>query len=70
MKAREVNKRIADLGGRFVRQRGSHRRYTAFSTTVGECHTTVPQHPGDLPRGTLASIERDLAPVFGKGWLR
>lgn len=32
--------------------------------------TTVPQHTGDIPIGTLRAIERDMAPVFGRGWLR
>jgi len=32
--------------------------------------TTVPQHAGDIPSGTLRAIERDLEPAFGKGWLR
>jgi predicted RNA binding protein YcfA (HicA-like mRNA interferase family) len=36
-------------------------------TTVA---TTVPQHAGDIPAGTLRAIERDLEPAFGKGWLR
>lgn len=52
-----------------LRQRGSHRRYEATdgSTT---CQTTVPQHAGDIPLGTLRSIEKDMAPLFGEGWLR
>jgi predicted RNA binding protein YcfA (HicA-like mRNA interferase family) len=32
--------------------------------------TTVPQHSGDIPAGTLRAIERDLEPALGKGWLR
>ena len=55
-----------------VRQVGSHRRYlvtytdaTGREASVG---TTVAQHAGDIPRGTLRSIERDLEPAFGKGW--
>lgn len=32
--------------------------------------TTIAQHPGDIRPGTLRAIERDLGPVFGKGWLR
>jgi hypothetical protein len=32
--------------------------------------TTVAQHAGDIPAGTLRAIERDLEPAFGKGWLR
>lgn len=64
-----MNRRIERLGGVAVRQRGSHLRYraTAGGVTVS---TTVPQHTGDLPVGTLAGIEKDMEPVFGKGWLR
>ncbi|GGM27923.1 hypothetical protein GCM10011608_10940 [Micromonospora sonchi] len=73
MKAREVNRRIEHLGGKHTRQRGSHRMYEASTTHNGEnvtARTTVAQHPGDIPNGTLRAIERDMEPVFGKGWLR
>ena len=56
-----------------VRQVGSHRRYAVTyadaegkETTVA---TTVAQHAGDIPVGTLRAIERSLEPAFGKGWL-
>lgn len=74
MRAREVNARIERLGGRVFRQVGSHRRYVV--TVLGAdrritmTFTTVPQHRGDIPAGTLRAIERDLEPVWGKGWLR
>lgn len=69
MRAREVNRAIERCGGRVVCQISSHRRYQADSgDTV--CHTTVPQHPGDIPTGTLRAIERDLEPAFGRRWLR
>ncbi|MGH3615730.1 MAG: type II toxin-antitoxin system HicA family toxin [Pseudonocardia sp.] len=75
MKAREVNRRIERLGGVTVRQVGSHRRYrlvyrhsdTGQETTA---FTTVPQHTGEIPKGTLRAIERDLEAALGKGWLR
>ena len=70
MKAREVNKRIESLGGIVTRRRGSHRRYTVTAPDGTDYHTTVPQHSGDVPAGTLAAIARDLAPALGKGWLR
>jgi predicted RNA binding protein YcfA (HicA-like mRNA interferase family) len=73
MRAREVNQRIERLGGKQTRQRGSHRQFEATTTHNGEtltAHTTVAQHPGDIPNGTLRKIERDMEPVFGKGWLR
>jgi predicted RNA binding protein YcfA (HicA-like mRNA interferase family) len=69
MRAREVNARIERAGGVNAGQRGSHRKYIV--TVQGQtARTTVPQHAGDIPKGTLAAIERDLEPVLGKGWLR
>ena len=74
MKAREVNRRIERLGGRMARQVGSHRRYqVSYIDAEGKparVSTTVAQHPGDIPAGTLRAIERDLEPAFGTGWLR
>lgn len=74
MKAREVNRRIQRLGGIAVRQVGSHRRYVvSYINEAGQemrLATTVAQHSGDIPAGTLRAIERDLEPAFGKGWLR
>jgi len=56
-----------------VRQVGSHRRYQAtyVDQDGNECKaaTTVAQHPGDVPRGTVRAIEKDLEAAFGKGWL-
>ena len=69
MKAREVNREIESRGGEFARQRGSHRMYVATRNGV-TARTTVPQHSGDIPIGLLRAIERDLEPIFGKGWLR
>jgi predicted RNA binding protein YcfA (HicA-like mRNA interferase family) len=74
VKAREVDRRIEKLGGYVIRTRGSHRYYEAAKVlpdgTTVKALTSVAQHPGDVPTGTLAKIERDLEPVFGKGWLR
>jgi predicted RNA binding protein YcfA (HicA-like mRNA interferase family) len=74
MKAREVNRRIERLGGVMVRQVGSHRRYVLdFTDDTGaeaRVATTVPQHTGDIPVGTLRAIERDLQVALGEGWLR
>lgn len=57
-----------------ARQVGSHRRYllTYVDPATGaekQVATTVAQHPGDIPAGTLRAIERDLVPALGKGWL-
>lgn len=51
-----------------IRQRGSHRFYRV-ATGTQTATTTVPQHGGDIPVGTLKAIEHDLEPVLGKGWL-
>lgn len=68
VKAREVNRRIEQNGGEHVRTVGSHKRYRVTRGDV-VASTAVPQHPGDIPTGTLHKIEKDLAPVLGKGWL-
>ena len=66
MTAREVLRVIKAKGGVIVRQRGSHVRVQA-----GSCFATVPDHGArDVPPGTLRSIERQLEPCLGKGWLR
>jgi predicted RNA binding protein YcfA (HicA-like mRNA interferase family) len=74
VKAREVNRRIERLGGVMIRQVGSHRRYVVtFTDDTGagaKAATTVPQHSGDIPAGTLRAIERDLEVALGEGWLR
>ena len=71
VKAREVNRRIERLGGLMARQVGSHRRYVVtYADADGseaKVATTVPQHQGDIPRGTLRAIERDLEPRVRKG---
>jgi predicted RNA binding protein YcfA (HicA-like mRNA interferase family) len=66
MNARRVIRRIVDLGGEVVRQKGPHVRVRA-----GACFATVPDHGArDIPAGTIRSIERQLAPCLGEGWLR
>jgi predicted RNA binding protein YcfA (HicA-like mRNA interferase family) len=69
VRAREVEKRILQAGGELVRQRGSHRLFVVTRGTE-VARTTVPYHGGDVPKGTLRAIERDLEPLLGKGWLR
>ena len=68
MRAREVNRIIEAKGGQHVRTVGSHKRYrvTAGGVTAS---TAVPQHPGDIPTGTLRKIESDLVPARGRRWL-
>ena len=66
MTAREVVKALKAHGATLVRQAGSHARYRS---ACGNCATTVPMHKGDIPRGTLGAIEKDMEPCYGKGWL-
>lgn len=74
MKAWEVIAKITQRGGVYSHSRGSHRYYVAVYTrsdgSSGQACTSVAVHPGDLPKGTLRKIERDLEPAYGKGWLR
>ncbi len=68
MRAREVNRIIEAKGGQHVRTVGSHKRYRVTVNGVTSS-TAVPQHPGDIPNGTLRKIESDLAPALGRKWL-
>jgi len=74
MTAREVIRIIEGRGGVLLRQRGSRCQYEARAILVDgtevSARTTVAQHAGDVRPGTLRAIERDLEPVFGKGWLK
>ncbi|MGH3850666.1 MAG: type II toxin-antitoxin system HicA family toxin, partial [Pseudonocardiaceae bacterium] len=55
-----MNRRIERLGGLVVRQTGSHRRYAVTYTDPAggqaRAFTTVAQHVGDIPVGTLRAI--------------
>lgn len=66
MTAKEVVRTILSLGGRKLRQKGSHARYEC---ACGGNKTTVPMHDGDMGRGLLRAIEKDLEPCFGSEWL-
>jgi predicted RNA binding protein YcfA (HicA-like mRNA interferase family) len=69
MTAREVLQRIRSHGCAVVRQRGSHVLVRCGRSDGSACVTVVPVHRGDLGRGLLRAIERDLEPCLGKGWL-
>ncbi|MGH9151076.1 MAG: type II toxin-antitoxin system HicA family toxin [Acidimicrobiales bacterium] len=64
MRTRELRALLRRLGCEEARQSGSH-----LIVRCGRCQTVVPVHTGDIPPGTLRSIERDLTPCLGKGWL-
>jgi predicted RNA binding protein YcfA (HicA-like mRNA interferase family) len=66
MTASEVSATILAYGGVKLRQKGSHARYAC---ACGKYKTTVPMHAGDLGRGLVGAIEKDLEPCFGKKWL-
>lgn len=55
-KYREIVKRLKQLGFEFDRQAaGSHEIWFNNSTRR---YTTIPNHPGDMPEGTLRAILR------------
>lgn len=56
---RDVTKRLKTFGFVFDRQAaGSHEIWYQRS---GNRYTTVPNHPGDMPEGTLRAILRQAA---------
>lgn len=74
MRAREVVSKIekAKCGNGKAcfetRQRGSHLMFEC-NCRGEKCQTSVPMHPGDIKKGLLFGIEKDLEPCLGKGWL-
>jgi predicted RNA binding protein YcfA (HicA-like mRNA interferase family) len=51
---RDIVKRLKELGLQFDRQaRGSHE---IWFNPVTQHYTTIPNHPGDMPEGTLRAI--------------
>ena len=53
-KYRQIIKRLKKLGFEFDRQAaGSHEIWYNPKTN---CYTTIPNHPGDMPEGTLRAI--------------
>jgi predicted RNA binding protein YcfA (HicA-like mRNA interferase family) len=59
---RDVARRLKQLGFAFDRQAaGSHEIW--FNVTTGR-YTTLPNHPGDMPEGTLRAIlkQADITP--------
>jgi predicted RNA binding protein YcfA (HicA-like mRNA interferase family) len=53
-KYRDVIRRLKQLGFEFKRQAaGSHEIW--FNQSSNQ-HTTIPNHPGDMPEGTLRAI--------------
>jgi len=65
VKVRDLRGILRRAGCVEVRQSGSH-----LIVRCGTCQTVVPVHGGDLPKGLLRAIDRDLAPCLGEEWLR
>jgi len=66
MKPKQLLRLLVSLGGKVIRQKGSHAR-----VRLDGAETTVPMHAGeDIAPGTLRVIERQLEPVLGRGWLK
>ena len=55
---RDIVKRLKELGLQFDRQaRGSHEIWFNPAT---HRYTTIPNHPGDMPEGTLRAILKQV----------
>jgi len=67
MTAREViaRNRTLDPAARVVHQVGSHQKWRMHDGSI----VVVPVHDGDVPIGTLRSIERQAASALGHRWL-
>lgn len=68
VRARDVNRIIESRGGEHVRTVESYKRYRVIGNNT-TTSTAVPQHPGDIPTGTLRKIQKDLEPALGRKWL-
>jgi predicted RNA binding protein YcfA (HicA-like mRNA interferase family) len=61
-KYRQIVKRLKQLGFEFDRQAaGSHE---IWYNSNSNCYTTIPNHPRDMPEGTLRAIlkQADVSP--------
>ena len=58
LRYRDIVKRLKELGLQFDRQaRGSHE---IWFNPVTRLYTTIPNHPGDMPEGTLRAILKQV----------
>ena len=58
LSARELDRRLREIGCEFLRQRGSHRHYS--NPSHPDRLITFPAHRGDIPRGIIRDIVQDL----------
>jgi predicted RNA binding protein YcfA (HicA-like mRNA interferase family) len=68
VKPRDVIQRMRSLdrSATVVHQDGSHQKWRLHDGSS----VIVPIHSGDIPTGTLRSIERQGEPALGRSWLR
>ena len=68
MRPREVIQRMfrLDRTARVIHQDGSHQKWRLHDGSS----VIIPIHSGDIPTGTLRSIERQGEPALGRMWLR
>lgn len=65
MTSRELKRIISTKGCVLVRAgKGSHEVWRC----PGGCQTSIPNHAGDIPKGTLRAIQRQLENCLGKEW--
>jgi predicted RNA binding protein YcfA (HicA-like mRNA interferase family) len=58
LNARQLDKRLKELGCEFLRQKGSHRHYS--NPFKADRIITFPDHGSDIPKGIIADIIDDL----------
>jgi predicted RNA binding protein YcfA (HicA-like mRNA interferase family) len=58
LNARQLDKRLKELGCKFLRQKGSHRHYS--NPFYPDKLITFPDHGRDIPRGIIDDIVDDL----------
>jgi predicted RNA binding protein YcfA (HicA-like mRNA interferase family) len=63
---REVIHQLLKFGCIELRQKGSHKFYVCPN---GCCNTSVSDHTGDIKKGTLNGIRKDMAACLGNDWL-
>ena len=58
LNARQLDKRLRELGCKFLRQKGSHKHYS--NPFNPDRLITFPDHGGDIPKGIIEDIIEDL----------
>ncbi len=58
LNARQLDRRLREIGCQFLRQKGSHKHYS--NPFNPDRIITFPDHGGDIPKGIIADIIEDL----------